>query len=84
MNEIEKQLLGSLIELQNAVDTMSTAKPRQNLLPLFARLDELALELPKGTDPLLLHYLHNKSYQKARALLEGRESENVRGSCGHG
>jgi len=30
-----------------------------------------------------LHYLHKKSYEKARLWLEGREAENKAGNCGH-
>jgi len=30
----------------------------------------------------LLHYLHRKSYEKARLFLEGRGAENAAGSCG--
>ena len=32
---------------------------------------------------LLLHYLHKRSYQKARLYLEGRDAENQAGQCGH-
>jgi hypothetical protein len=48
---------------------------------IFARLDALTAQLPKGSDPNLLHYLHKKSYEKARLLLQGRDAENARGSC---
>jgi hypothetical protein len=51
-------------------------------LPLFARIDELTRKLPRDTDPGLLHYLHKKSYEKARLWLEGREAENKAGNCG--
>ena len=44
--------------------------PVPEVLPLFARLDELTGTLPKDADPQLLHYLHKKSYQKARLFLE--------------
>jgi len=37
----------------------------------------------RGTDPQLLHYLQKKSYEKARLFLQGRDAENVQGSCGH-
>jgi hypothetical protein len=33
-------------------------------------LDHLTRELPKNTPPDLLHYLHRKSYGKAREFLE--------------
>ena len=81
MTEIEKHILTALIELENAAKAMPTVNPKPNLLPLFARLEELARQLPKGTDPDLLHYLNRKSYEKARLLLEGRGAENAKGAC---
>lgn len=80
MNEIEDQILQALIELDTAAKGMATANPKPNLLPLFARLDELAGRLPRATDPELLHFLQRKSYEKARAKLEGHKA--ARGSCG--
>jgi hypothetical protein len=50
---------------------------------MFDRIDELARQLPRDADPTLLHYLHKKSYEKARLFLQGREGENARGNC-HG
>lgn len=79
----ENAILQTLLELEAAVKTMPTANPKPNVQPLFARLDELARQLPKGTDPDLLHYLHKKSYEKARLFLQGRDSENAEGSCRH-
>jgi hypothetical protein len=81
MTAIEKNLLDTLIELEQTISTMSQANPKPNLLPLFARLEEMTQQLPKGSDPSLLHYLHKKSYQKARLFLEGKEGENERGNC---
>ena len=83
MTETEQALLKSLVDLESAVQSMSTANPKPNLVPLFARIDELARVLPSDADPTLLHYLQKKSYQKARLFLEGREEENQAGNCGH-
>ena len=80
MNETEKKILSALTELDDAVKQMPTANPKPNLLPLFERIDRLAEELPRTTDPELLHFLTRKSYEKARAKLEGRVA--ARGSCG--
>ncbi len=81
MNETERAILQSLVELDTAVKSMPTANPKPNLLPIFSRLDELTRQLPKTASPDLLHYLHKKSYEKARLLLEGRNAENARGNC---
>jgi len=79
----EQQLLSTLIELEATIARMATANPKPSLLPLFTRLDELTRQLPSSTDPSLLHYLHKKSYEKARLHLQGRDAENQAGNCRH-
>lgn len=81
MSETERAILQALVELDAAVKAMPTANPKPNLLPLFTRLDELTRELPKNASPELLHYLHKKSYEKARLWLEGRGADIARGNC---
>jgi hypothetical protein len=81
MNETERDLLRALKELDEAVQFMRTATIKPNLLPIFERIDQLRGSLPKSTDSQLLHYLHKQSYEKARLWLEGRESENIAGTC---
>jgi hypothetical protein len=80
---VEQHLLNALAELDNALKTMPAANPKPSLLPLFARIDELAGQLPRDTDSALLHYLHKKSYEKARLFLQGRDAENQAGNCRH-
>ena len=69
MTEIESAILSTLNELDEKVRSMKIANPKPDLLPVFARLDELAAKLPKTTDPELVHFLQRKSYEKARLLL---------------
>lgn len=76
-------LLNALVQLDTAVKALPAARPKPDLLPLFARIDELAKQLPPDTDPALLHYLHKKSYEKARFYLQGRDGENQAGNCRH-
>ena len=76
-------MLDALTELDAVVKTMPTANPKPNLVPLFKRIDDLTLKLPRGTDPALLHYLLKKSYEKARLFLQGRDAENQVGNCRH-
>ena len=83
MTATEQNILQALVELDSQVKALATANPKTNLLPLFARLDELTAQLPPATDPQLLHYLQKKSYEKARFFLEGRGAENAAGNC-HG
>ena len=83
MNDTERSILAALKELDQAVQTMRAAATKQNLIPLFQRIDTLRDQLPRGTDPQLLHYLHKQSYDKARLYLEGRDAENTAGSCAH-
>ena len=84
MSTTERNILQALLELEKAVKTMAEANPKPNLSPLFNRIDVLTGQLPKDTDPTLLHYLHRKSYEKARLWLEGRDAENQAGACRHG
>jgi hypothetical protein len=72
MTKTEQEILETLVTLETAAAQMPKANPKPDLRPMFARLETLAGQLPKETDPNLLHYLHRKSYQKARALLEQR------------
>jgi hypothetical protein len=81
MNETERDILATLQELDRLVQSMKTADPKPNLIPVFERLDSLTTRLGRDSDPSLLHYLHKKSYEKARLYLEGRAAENARGAC---
>jgi hypothetical protein len=83
MSTTERDILQTLIELEKAVKAMAGAIPKPNLSPLFNRIDALTDQLSKDCDPTLLHYLHRKSYEKARLWLEGRDTENQAGSCRH-
>jgi hypothetical protein len=83
MNDTEGRILAALRQLEEAVRAMPTAATKPNLLPLFEQIDNLRDQLPKTTDPQLLHYLHKQSYDKARLWLQGRDSENSAGSCRH-
>ena len=76
-------MLTALVELEAAVKSMPVANPKPDLLPIFSRIDELTKQLPRDADPALLHYLHKKSYEKARLWLEGRDADNQIGNCRH-
>jgi hypothetical protein len=78
---VEIDLLAALTRLVETIKAMPTANPKPSLLPLFARLDELTIQLPRNTDPALLHYLHKKSYEKAWLFLQGRDAENQIANC---
>ena len=80
-SSVENELLQALTRLTETVKAMPAANPKPSLLPIFNRLDELTKQLPRDTDPTLLHYLHKKSYEKARMFLEGRDAQNARGGC---
>lgn len=81
MTTIERSLLECLVELDNQVRSMPTANPKPNLLSLFQQIEALAVQLPRGSAPDLLHYLQKKSYAKARQWLEGRYAEIQKGGC---
>jgi hypothetical protein len=81
MHPVEAELLQVLTELDAAVRGMKASPQKPNLMSLFDRIDALARRLPSGTDPRLLHYVHKRSYDKARLWLLGREGDNARGNC---
>lgn len=83
MSRTEKALLQTLVELETAAKSIRTMNPKPDLPGLFSRIDELTRQLPADAPADLRHYLQRKSYQKARLFLEGRASENRRGSCVH-
>jgi len=83
MTAMEKQILDALLELEEKVRSVPGALPKPDLLSSFARIDELTRQLPRETSPTLLHYLHKKSYEKARLFLQGRDEENTQGNCQH-
>lgn len=71
------------VELAEALDALEAAArdpARPGLLPLFARIDQLAAQLPSEADPELRHFLARKSYAKARERLRGGAA--ARGPCG--
>jgi hypothetical protein len=81
MTQTELEILNYLTELDRAVKVLRTANPKPDLQAIFGQLDRLTRALPPNTDPGLLHYLHKKSYEKARLFLQGRDAENPRGGC---
>lgn len=82
MTALESEILEALIRLESAATGTATGE-RGSVLPIVQRLTELTRALPPGTSPDLLHYLHKRSYEKARFWLQGRDAENVDGPCGH-
>lgn len=80
MTTTEQQLLDVLLELESAIDKVND-DPKPDLMAIFSRLDDLSNQMPKDASPDLLHYLHKKSYQKARLFLQGQDPEQ--GECPH-
>lgn len=83
MKQTEQAILDALRELEAAVASLRTVKPAPDLRPRLAHLQELTRQLPPGTDPTLLHYLHKQSWEKARLFLEENDAANAAGNCGH-
>ncbi len=81
MNDLERQILDELLGYEDTVRRLPTMNPKPDLLAVFNRLDGLTAQLPRGTDPNLLHFLHKKSYEKARLWLQSRHEEIARGGC---
>jgi len=83
MTALETEILASLNELDEAVQQIARQESKPDLMLIFDKIDRQTQGLPRETDPSLLHYLHKKSYEKARLFLMGRDAENARGNC-HG
>jgi hypothetical protein len=81
MTQTEQSIHQALVDLEDSIADLQKNGTKPDFQGLFSRLDQLTAELPSGTDPQLLHYLHKKSYQKARLFLEGRDAENANGGC---
>ena len=64
MTGTERIILEALLELERAVAPMPTANPKPNLLPLFSCLDDLPRQLPRETDPSLLHYCTRRTTKR--------------------
>jgi len=80
MTETEQTILDTLVELEEAVAQVNE-EPKPDLMAIFNRLDELTTQMPKDSHSDLLHYLHKKSYLKARLFLQGKDPEQ--GECPH-
>jgi hypothetical protein len=83
MTQLEQELHQTLLDLDGAVKRMAVTKSPVDLMPLFARIDELGAKLPVGTDPQLVHFIQRKSFEKATLWLEGRKAQITRGICGN-
>ena len=83
MTKLENEVLTALLDLEQAVKSMAGGNSRPNLQSLFGRIEDLTGQLPRDTNANLLHYLHKKSYEKARLFLQGLDAENAKGSCRH-
>lgn len=83
MTQLESELHQALLDLDGAVKRMAATKTPVDLMPLFARIDELGRQLPPGTDPQLIHFIQRKSFEKATLWLAGRKAEITRGVCGN-
>jgi hypothetical protein len=70
MTKHEEALHTALVDLETAAKPASDGLSRPNLVKLFERIDALTAALPPDTDRELLHFLHRKSYEKARQRLE--------------
>jgi hypothetical protein len=69
MTVLENHILQALRDLDNTARNLRVGTPKPAIGDILARIDDLTSQLPRGTDPELLHFLHRKSYQKALEFL---------------
>jgi len=81
MTKTEHDILQSLRELDGAVRSLKSSESKPDLMSHFRNIDTLTDQLSEEADPRLLHFLHKKSYEKARLWLEDRHGEIQQGRC---
>lgn len=69
MTSIEAQIKEALQAYFQAIKLQCSAEPPA-LRPHFEALDHLKVALPADAHPRLRHFMEQKSYEKALALLE--------------
>ena len=75
MTEVDRALLTTLQELDNAAASTKVPGEKPKIASILRRLDALTGQLPKNAHPDLLHYRHRKSYQKALSFLKDRSAD---------
>ena len=77
MTAVERTLLATLLDLETAIRDRASAQAKPDFKSWFARLDGLANQLPSTDHPMLLHYLRQRSYEKARLYLQKESARCV-------
>lgn len=75
MTDLERELLATLVDLEQEVGTAARTGRRPDVISRVNRLRELTASLPPESDPMLFHCLQRHSWEKARLALEGRGAE---------
>lgn len=70
MTSVETQILEAIVEMDRRIQAMKQGGGKPELLPLWRKLDALCAELPRDTHLKLIHFLENKSYERAREWIE--------------
>jgi hypothetical protein len=71
--DLTRALRDRLAVIRDEQSRRDESKHIGRLKAISERIDDLQTRLPKPVDPRLAHYLQRKSYDKALALLEGRD-----------
>lgn len=82
MTDVERALLDALRDLEHEVADAAQLGRRPEVVTRVLRLRELTSALPLQADPMLMHCLQRQSWEKARMILEGRQSEVRHGESG--
>lgn len=73
-NELAEALRERLRIIADEESRHNTERHMARLRDISKRIDALAFELPQPVNPMLAHYLHRRSYDKALELLcSGRQ-----------
>lgn len=82
MTDVEGALLDALRDLDHEVADAALTRRRPEVVSRVMRLRELTSVLPPEADPMLMHCLQRQSWEKARMILDGRQTEVRHGESG--
>jgi hypothetical protein len=83
MTNLERQLHDALAILMQVSPDLTADERRARTGEALRQITALHAQLPANADPMLRHYLDQRSYQKAYNLLRTGIAESAKPQCGH-
>jgi hypothetical protein len=83
MTNLERQLHDALAMLMQVSPDLTGDERRARTGEALRLITALHAQLPANADPMLRHYLDQRSYQKAYNLLRTGTAESAKPQCDH-